>query len=95
MLSSGWKELASLEQISEDSFFLVSGKPLFGGILLSREVNRKCSQLFPLKSKDMLPYIIPLYTGRLFHCYMSDKSICHFRGVLFFMENSASKQYRP
>ena len=21
-----------------------------------------------------------LYTGRLFHCYMLDKSICHFRG---------------
>ena len=24
--------------------------------------------------------INPLYTGRLFHCYMLDKSICHFRG---------------
>ena len=23
----------------------------------------------------------PLYTGRLFHCYMLDKSICHFQGV--------------
>ena len=23
----------------------------------------------------------PLYTGRLFHCYMLDESICHFRGV--------------
>ena len=23
----------------------------------------------------------PLYTGELFHCYMLDKSICHFRGV--------------
>ena len=23
----------------------------------------------------------PLYTGRLFRCYMLDKSICHFRGV--------------
>ena len=25
--------------------------------------------------------IILLYTGRLFHCYMFDESICHFRGV--------------
>ena len=23
----------------------------------------------------------PLYTGRLFHCYMLDESIAHFRGV--------------
>ena len=23
----------------------------------------------------------PLETGGLFHCYMFDKSICHFRGV--------------
>ena len=22
-----------------------------------------------------------LYTGGLFHCYMLDKSICHFKGV--------------
>ena len=39
--------------------------------------------------------INPLYTGGLFHCYMLDMSICHFRGVgaillflfLFLMEN--------
>ena len=23
----------------------------------------------------------PLYTGGLYHCYILDKSICHFRGV--------------
>ena len=23
---------------------------------------------------------IPLYTGRLFHCYTLDESICHFMG---------------
>ena len=23
----------------------------------------------------------PWYTGGLFHCYMLDESICHFRGV--------------
>ena len=23
----------------------------------------------------------PMNTGQLFHCYMLDKSICHFRGV--------------
>ena len=27
------------------------------------------------------PCICPLYTGRLFHCYILDKSICHFKGV--------------
>ena len=26
----------------------------------------------------------PLYTGGHFHCYMLDKSICHFRGVGLF-----------
>ena len=26
--------------------------------------------------------IKPLYTGRLFHCYMLGESICHFRGVM-------------
>ena len=46
-----------------------------------------------------------LYTDRLFHCYVSDKSIsfCHFKGVrfyfiassLFLMENPVSKQCRP
>ena len=25
------------------------------------------------------------YTGGLFHCYMLDESICHFRGVGFFL----------
>ena len=25
--------------------------------------------------------INPLYTGGLFHCYILDESICHFRGV--------------
>ena len=27
------------------------------------------------------PLVNPLYSGGLFHCYMLDKSICHFRGV--------------
>ena len=27
------------------------------------------------------PILNPLSTGRLFHCYMLDESICHFRGV--------------
>ena len=26
-------------------------------------------------------YSNPLYTGRLFHCYILDESICHFNGV--------------
>ena len=30
----------------------------------------------------LLPLINnPLYAGILFHCYMRDESICHFRGV--------------
>ena len=44
----------------------------------------------------------PLYTGGLFHCYILDKSSCHFRDLrsilmlffLFFMENPVSKQCR-
>ena len=27
----------------------------------------------------------PLYTGELFHCYIIDKSISHFRGVTYFV----------
>ena len=27
------------------------------------------------------PVFDPLYTGRLFHCYSLDESICHFRSV--------------
>ena len=26
-------------------------------------------------------HLNPLYTARLFHCYMLDESNCHFRGV--------------
>ena len=26
----------------------------------------------------------PLYTGGLFHCYILDEAICHFRGVGYF-----------
>ena len=40
----------------------------------------------------------PLYTNGLFHCYMLDESICHFRGVgsilsllVFLMGNPVSK----
>ena len=32
------------------------------------------------KKEEML--LNPLYTGRLFHCYMLVESICHFRGVM-------------
>ena len=30
-----------------------------------------------------LSYLVfnPLYTDRLFHCYVLDKSVCNFRGV--------------
>ena len=39
----------------------------------------------------------PLYASRLFHCYIIDESICHFRGIrsilcYFVMENPVSKQ---
>ena len=30
---------------------------------------------------DLLMYSNPLHTGRLFHFYMLDESICHFRDV--------------
>ena len=33
--------------------------------------------------KGMISFdnVNPLYTGRLFYCYMLDESICHFRGI--------------
>ena len=39
----------------------------------------------------------PLYTGGLFHCFILDESVCHFRDATFilFMENSVSKHCRP
>ena len=30
----------------------------------------------------------PLYTGRLFHCYMLDESICHFRCLFCYFYSS-------
>ena len=48
------------------------------------------------------PTLNPLYTGGLYHCYMLDESICHFRGVraifgfyFILMENPFRKQGRP
>ena len=49
-------------------------------------------------------FINPLNTSGLFHCYMMDDSVCHFRGVgsimlplifFFLVENPVSKQCRP
>ena len=48
-------------------------------------------------------FINKLYTGRLLHCSVLDKSIYLFRGVgsiffafiIFLMENPVSKQCRP
>ena len=58
---------------------------------------------FEERSGVLLPNFNPVYTGGLFHCYMLDESICHFRAVrsigvafvLFLMENPVSKRYRP
>ena len=53
--------------------------------------------------KWMSPFVNPLHTGRLFHCYMLDESICHCRGVgsiyrfysFILDENPVSKQCMP
>ena len=34
-----------------------------------------------MSSHSITVSINPLYTGGLFHCYMLDKFICHFRGI--------------
>ena len=34
-----------------------------------------------IESESTSTLISPLYTDGLFHCYMLDESICHFRGV--------------
>ena len=54
---------------------------------------------FQFVSQHILTNIHILYTSRLFHCYMMDEFICHFRGVgsilsllfCFLMENTVSK----
>ena len=57
-----------------------------------------------LKLKYLPSHLVnPLSTGELFHYYMLDKSICHFKGVwstlsllfYFLMEYPVSKQCRP
>ena len=39
--------------------------------------------MFIFTVKVSVPSLVlkPLYTDRLFHCYMLGESICHFRGV--------------
>ena len=58
-------------------------------------------KLYPGYDTDQF-ILNPLYTGGLFHCYMLDKFVCHFRGVrpilsliVFLMKNPVSKQSRP
>ena len=56
------------------------------GTILQSESNF-CDCLFTFLDDIALPKIgiiilNPLYTGRLFYCYMLDKSICHVRGVV-------------
>ena len=63
-------------------------------------------QLFykkPCHAKKCLQCLLnPLYTGRLFHCFMLNESICHFQGcwvyfvalILFLMKIAVSKQSR-
>ena len=36
---------------------------------------------FVFRSKVSKQQFNPLYSSGLFHCYMLDESICHFRGV--------------
>ena len=43
--------------------------------------NSKLVQLMIFLQENHNKMINPLYTGRLFQCYMLDKSICHFRGA--------------
>ena len=48
-------------------------------VLLCMASSLQC--LLQLKESCASVGFNPLYTGRLFHCYMLDESICHFRGV--------------
>ena len=63
--------------------------------------------IIPSPEKQIGIQVIPLlainllYSGRLFHCYMLDESICHFRGIQsilslsFLIENLDRKKCRP
>ena len=74
-----------IESVSEDfpSYsYLTIRTPMR---LYKRSLPDDFRKQLPIQIKKQLflrqVVINTLYTGRLFHCYMSDESICHFRGV--------------
>ena len=75
--------------VRANSFF--KGRPHFGKACFGKQTGNH--RTFSI-GKNIINLF---YAGKLFRCYMLDKSICHFRGVafiLFLMENPVSKQYR-
>ena len=63
----GKTEFSSIAKIRTNSVSWVRNMNYFSGVVvICDSINFKLN---------------PLYTGRLFHCYMLDESICHLRGV--------------
>ena len=71
-------------------FFVVMKKPSFDKCNLRRQCSRSSNHMRKniacLKQIYKIPgiscdFINPFFTGRLFHCYMLDGFIYHFRGV--------------
>ena len=56
---------------------LLLQKRLCSKVNTEKEANNEKGSAASPKSAP----IHPLYTSRLFHCYMLDESSCHFRGV--------------
>ena len=50
------------------------------GTVLAASHSKFCGTMAQKRSLGRT-LLNPLHTGGLFHCYMLDKSICHFRGV--------------
>ena len=42
-------------------------------------------QYIRMENSTWRKWVNPLHTGRVFHCYMLDESICHFGGIRYFV----------
>ena len=52
-------------------------------VIIGQGIAEAYELLSEIYMKVSKTYTNPLYTGGLFHCYMLDESICHFRSGRF------------
>ena len=85
------KRIQCIDQASATGIFIgvnskwgpyIRGKDNYLMKIVVAPAKANCITIFiQLPLQNGTKYFNPLYTGRLFHCYMLDESICHFRGV--------------